>query len=70
LVDLVGPFIAVYANDRSASRKLQTTATASIFLMTFVPFIHAIAALTVIWGQPAYHEIFPWLAECIPKLHD
>ena len=31
-------------------------------LMTFCSFIHAIAALTVIWGQPAYSLSFPWLA--------
>jgi len=31
-------------------------------LMTFCSFIHAIAALTVIWGQPAYSRSFPWLA--------
>ncbi len=31
-------------------------------LMTFCSFIHAIVALTVIWGQPAYSLSFPWLA--------
>ena len=31
-------------------------------LMTFCSFIHAIAALTVVWGQPAYSQSFPWLA--------
>ena len=31
-------------------------------LMTFCSFVHAIAALTVIWGQPAYSLSFPWLA--------
>ncbi|MFM7885775.1 MAG: NAD(P)H-quinone oxidoreductase subunit F, partial [Pseudanabaena sp.] len=31
-------------------------------LMTFFSFIHAIAALTVAWGQPAYSLSFPWLA--------
>jgi NAD(P)H-quinone oxidoreductase subunit 5 len=31
-------------------------------LMTFCSFVHAIAALIVIWGQPAYSLSFPWLA--------
>ena len=31
-------------------------------LMTFCSFVHAIVALTVIWGQPAYSLSFPWLA--------
>lgn len=31
-------------------------------LMTFLSFVHAIAALTVAWGQPAYSLSFPWLA--------
>ena len=31
-------------------------------LMTFCSFIHAIAALIVVWGQPAYSRSFPWLA--------
>ena len=30
-------------------------------LMTFISFFHAIAALTVAWGQPAYSLTFPWL---------
>ncbi|WP_055074681.1 NAD(P)H-quinone oxidoreductase subunit F [Pseudanabaena sp. 'Roaring Creek'] len=30
-------------------------------LMTFVSLIHAIAALTVAWGQPEYSLSFPWL---------
>ena len=31
-------------------------------LMTFLSLVHAIAALTVAWGQPAYSLSFPWLA--------
>jgi len=31
-------------------------------LMTFCSFIHAIGALTLVWGQPAYSLSFPWLA--------
>lgn len=31
-------------------------------LMTFFSFLHAIAALTVAWGKPAYSLSFPWLA--------
>jgi NAD(P)H-quinone oxidoreductase subunit 5 len=31
-------------------------------LMTFLSFVHAIVALTVAWGQPAYSLSFPWLA--------
>jgi NAD(P)H-quinone oxidoreductase subunit 5 len=31
-------------------------------LMTFFSLVHAIAALTVAWGQPAYSLSFPWLA--------
>lgn len=31
-------------------------------LMTFFSFVHAIAALTVAWGKPAYSLSFPWLA--------
>jgi len=31
-------------------------------LMTFFSFVHAIAALTVVWGKPAYSLSFPWLA--------
>jgi NAD(P)H-quinone oxidoreductase subunit 5 len=31
-------------------------------LMTFISFSHAIAALTVAWGQPAYSLSFPWLS--------
>ncbi|MBD2177524.1 NAD(P)H-quinone oxidoreductase subunit F [Pseudanabaena sp. FACHB-1998] len=31
-------------------------------LMTFISLIHAIAALTVAWGQPARELSFPWLA--------
>lgn len=30
-------------------------------LMTFCSLVHAIAALTVAWGQPAYSLSFPWL---------
>ncbi|PZU94920.1 MAG: NAD(P)H-quinone oxidoreductase subunit F [Pseudanabaena sp.] len=30
-------------------------------LMTFLSFVHAIAALIVAWGQPAYALSFPWL---------
>ena len=30
-------------------------------LMTFLSFVHAIAALQVAWGQPAYALSFPWL---------
>ncbi|MFN9857770.1 MAG: NAD(P)H-quinone oxidoreductase subunit F, partial [Pseudanabaena sp.] len=31
-------------------------------LMTVFSFLHAIAALTVAWGKPAYSLSFPWLA--------
>ncbi len=31
-------------------------------LMTFCSFIHAIGALTLIWGHPAYSLSFPWLS--------